>query len=227
MCNPVLDVFQRHFPDVAFEEHANLFWNELTLTYDRRIQAVDVKKNRYLLSEIEKSLKNLAVNVSQLSPDIFDELERVHKLNAFDRLDWAPRSATRDRLIGKERDIEVVVSANELIRRLHVGLTGEWPLEPGGTKERQLDAFDLARKKLDNVISENTQERKHGSWRKVVLVQRAREAWRRYKGEAPPNTLNPASEFGNFLHELIEALGENWDVQSTFNAWMHRQDKLA
>jgi len=227
MGNPILDVFKRQFPDVAFGEHADLFWNELTLAHDRRIQAVDVKKNKSLLSEIEKSLKSLAVNISQLSPDIRDELERVHKLNACDRLDWAPRTATRDRLSGKERDIEVVVSACELIRRLHVGLTGGWPIEYGGRKERQLDAIDLARKKLDTVISENNQERKHESWRKVVLVQRAREAWHEYKGHPPPNTLNPASEFGKFLHELIEALGEEWSVRSTYNAWINRQDQLS
>lgn len=220
MENPILEVFQRHFPGKKFNELDDLFWNELTMTFDRSRKVINIDQNKKLLDKIETSLRQALGALDELAPIVRDELEDAYKRNAQDRLGWAPGTVIRDKFKGQSGEISTVVNARETLARLVQGLSGERRERINWSGDRkQPSAYHCAKLVLTDCDDETAQARAHETWTKVRLVEQARKAWIVFNGEAPPRVLNPASPFASFLDDLIMALGETWDPVSTHNAW--------
>ncbi|MDA8585567.1 hypothetical protein N9L47_04760 [Rhodobacteraceae bacterium] len=59
----------------------------------------------------------------------------------------------------------------------------------------------------------------HSTWAKVKLVENARSVWYRTTGKRAPIEASDGAEFFNFVGDLIEALGEEWDTESTIKSY--------
>lgn len=223
--DPVIQVLRTAFPKarIFWHESAGLWWNAMTLTRDAQIEAVNISAQEAALADLERGLRMAAQAMQRLAAPIRAEVEAVHRANAEARLEGAARTVTRDRLSGPTGKSEVLVTARDLINRLHLGVIGSWPMETGGPTVRQASAISSARKALRRMDGETAQARRADLWRKVALVGHVRAIWAQYGGTAAPSKrLNPASPFAEFLSGLIAAIGEDWDAASAFAAW-HRE----
>lgn len=80
-------------------------------------------------------------------------------------------------------------------------------------------AVDLLKKPSGKEVASET-------WEKATLVARARKLWFQHRGSLPPKKPSEGADFFKFVSDLIEALGKDWNTESTFNAWRSRLDDM-
>lgn len=83
-----------------------------------------------------------------------------------------------------------------------------------------LDSIDAARKSLKDGGPMVRKSTKTLNIEAIRAVQGAVESWTLFQSAPPPaKALNPASPFGNFLADLLEACSIQADPKSAFRAW--------
>ncbi len=112
-----------------------------------------------------------------------DKLAEEYAANVEVRRANAPRLVTVNKF---SSTVEVVTPPGEMISCLHAGLTGEWAGPLKYVDVRQHNAIKSTLLHVETLPIESAQERKGGTWRKVIFTSRVRQVWREFGHVEPP-----------------------------------------
>jgi hypothetical protein len=212
-------VFQKYFPEVDFDDWQLILMNIDWLTDEHQVDVVDKTVELSKLKTFEKSLNSAWTAFQSLHPLTKNALERSFKDNC--SISEASRilvPISND----DERDPLAVFDTAELLFRTLLGhVAGDDPdlaLIPPTTRQGRKNCVKSANEAVEAMKPSSPQHRKHETWKKAILIARARQIWTKYKNK-PPKKPSDGTPFFTFVSELISASEKDWDTESSFKAW--------
>ncbi|MEM0935741.1 MAG: hypothetical protein AAGJ91_07550 [Pseudomonadota bacterium] len=193
---------------------------------DDDIHVADIKEQKKALKNLEKGLRQALLAYQALHPDVRRSLEheasdtRAKNPSAYCAVFFTSTD-------GKSEPIQTYSEVELFVRNALAGLIGASADDPSlastlASQKGSALAAGLAALEQHSMTALTPHARDGESWRKAKVVREARDLWKRLKGVEAPKAAS--GDFGDFLSELILALGKDWDPASTMNAWKNRAD---
>lgn len=225
----LLKVVESHLPELKLGQYSSVLINKRHMTDPAEVRSVRHEDQVQLLEQIEKSLQDAWMAYAGLHDDVRRELEGSFKMNIKERpahkelrvfVDYKDEGGD----VGKTPYHENSLLGLLLMKACNHVMNFDPDDDRVNAESLGKTATSSATHVLRFMDDQNNQEVANATWKKVALVQNSRELWHQAKGASPPKE-RKNGPFVEFVSDLINALGEDWEVESTLKAWNARRKK--